>query len=258
VYTHDKYLYDLNLLHMSKQKTIFSIALIIVLVVLVLILSNLRTVKAPVATSTTTSPTAERGLADALARLQTDLRGVTPHIIGTNKMGEQSLTSVEQRIKDDVVAVRDVRDPTSHEYNANIILQAVGLHYIVFHQLTTHPDSDIILNTADGTETPIDGNVSYGLTSLGRNAILYIGYKAVYLYTPDQASAVLVTGSQLSGNETYHSGEGDFSLIVHEKHTKNSITVAVFDESQQVHNPDAVPGAMDTMNKQLREDTMRF
>ena len=75
-----------------------------------------------------------------------------------------------------------------------------------------------------------------------------------------QDGMVLVSGSQLSGNETYHSGTSDFSMVPVQTHTKSSITISVFDSSQMVQNPDALsqPTAMQTMNKKVREVTLSF
>lgn len=80
----------------------------------------------------------------------------------------------------------------------------------------------------------------------------------MYTYTLDEGTFVPVPGSKLSGNETYHNGKGDISLLVDETHTDNSIHISVFDGLQSVQNPDAQPNAMQTMNKKIREMDLTF
>jgi hypothetical protein len=196
----------------------------------------------------------------ALAQLQTDLQAVTPHFIDRSDSGAQSLTPEEQKIKDDLVAVFIAQNPgNDKDYYSNAWLNAVGKRYILASQPSGGSSLNEIIDSQTGKITLIPEG-GYSLALEGRDAILYIDTQAIRTYTLDQADAVLVAGSQLSGNETYHSGTSDFTLVPVQTYTKNSITISVFDSSQLVQNPDAKsqPTAMQTMNKKVRTVTLSF
>lgn len=195
---------------------------------------------------------------EMLARLQTDLQAITPHFIDTDRMNAQSLTPEESEIKDDLVGlfITEHRDDQDN-YNT-LWLNAIGKRYILASKPVAETSYDEIIDSQTGTVTPISGEARYYLASEGRDLALYIDTQDIRTYTLDQAGAVLVPGSQLSGNETYHSGTSDAYLVPEQTHTKNSITISVFDSSQIVQNPNAQPNAMQTMNKKIREVTLSF
>lgn len=195
---------------------------------------------------------------EMLARLQTDLQAITPHFIDTDRMNAQSLTPEESEIKDDLVGlfITEHRDDQDN-YNT-LWLNAIGKRYILASKPVAETSYDEIVDSQTGTVTPISGEARYYLASEGRDLALYIDTQDIRTYTLDQAGAVLVPGSQLSGNETYHSGTSDAYLVPEQTHTKNSITISVFDSSQIVQNLNAQPNAMQTMNKKIREVTLSF
>ena len=206
--------------------------------------------------ATTTTPPVEK---TALAQLQTDLQKITPHFIDTRTQSQQVLTPTEQKIKDDVVALLLAENPGGDkDYYSGLWIEAVGKRYILVSQPSAESSYDEVIDFQTGTVTPIAGEARYYLASEGRDIALYIDTQAIRTYTLDQADAVLISGSQLSGNETYHSGTSDAYLVPDQTHTKNSITISVFDSSQIVQNPDAQKNAMQTMNKKLREVTLPF
>lgn len=212
------------------------------------------------APTTTTSITPAASQA-ALAHLQTDLQGSTPHFIDVTAPNGQALTPAEQKVKDDVVALFLAVNPGGDkDYYSSLWLEAVGKRYILVSQPSAESSFDEIVDSQTGMVTPISGEVRYYLASEGRDVVLYIDNQAIRTYTLDQANAVLVSGSQLSGNETYHSGTSDAYLVPEQTHTKNSITISIFDSSQLVQNPDALsqPTAMQTMNKKIWEVTLSF
>lgn len=191
----------------------------------------------------------------ALLQLQAELQNVTPHFIDASKAGGQSLTPAEQKIKDDVIAIFVAGHPEGTDYYSQLWLDAVGTRYILVSQPSAESSFDEIIDSQTGKVILVAGEARYYLASEGRNTALYLGTQAIYLYTLDQDGIVLVSGSQLSGNETYHSGTSDFSMVPVQTHTKDSITISVFDSSQMVQNPDAQPNAMQTMNKKVRQIT---
>ena len=194
----------------------------------------------------------------ALAQLQTDLRSITPHFIDASKANGQMLTPEEQKTKDDVVALFTARMPDNKDYYSGLWLDALGRRYILVSQPSAGSSFDEIIDSQTGNVTPISAERAYYLASDGRDIALYIGTQAIYTYTLDQADVVLVPDSQLSGNDTYHSGTSDFQLAPEQTHTKNSIIISIFDSSQIVQNPDASPNAMQTMSKRVREVTLSF
>lgn len=194
----------------------------------------------------------------ALVQLQADLQNVTPHFINASKAYEQTLTPTEQKIKDDVIMLFTAGMPDNKDYYSQLWLDAVGKRYILVSHPSAGSSIDEIVDSQTGTVVPISGEANIYLASEGRDIALYINYQAIYTYTLDQESVLLMPGSQLSGNETYHSGTSDFMLVPVQMHTKNSITISIFDSSQLVQNPDAQPNAMQTMNKKVREVTLSF
>jgi hypothetical protein len=208
-----------------------------------------------------TQPTTSTPLIDKvrLTQLQTDLQGVTPHFLDANRPNKQTFTPEEQKIKDDVVSVLLAANPGSDmDYYSGLWLDAVGKRYILATQPSGGSSIDEIIDSQTGKVTPISAERVYYLVSEGRDAALYLGIQAIYTYTLDQDGVVLVSGSQLSGNETYHSGTSDFQMAPVQTHTKNSITISVFDSSQIVQNPNAQSNAMQTMNKKVRSPTLSF
>ena len=195
----------------------------------------------------------------ALAQLQADLQEITPHFIDASKANGQILTSQEQKIKDDLVAVFLATNPGGDkDYYSNVWLNAVGKRYSLITQPSGGGSYDEVIDSKTGKITVVPGEARYYLASEGRDIALYIDNQAIRTYTLDQADAVLVPGSVLSGNETYHLGTSDLSIVPVQTHTKNSITISVFDSSQIVQNPDAQPNAMQTMNKKTRIVTLPF
>jgi len=193
----------------------------------------------------------------ALANLQRDLQNVTPHFIDSSKTNGQTLTPQEQKIKDDVVAFLTAVQKSNTDFYSQLWLDGIGKKYILASQPSAESSHDEIIDSQTGEVTPIFGEARYYLAP-ERDIALYVDYQAIYTYSLDQASAVLVPSSQLSGDEIYHSGTSDAYLAPVQTHTKNSITISVFDSSQTVQNPDAQPNAMQTMNKKLRSVTLLF
>lgn len=194
----------------------------------------------------------------SLTQLQTDMQGITPHFLDANRSNRQTYTPVEQKIKDDVVAVFLAANPGGDkDYYSGLWLDAVGTRYILASQPSAESSFDEIIDSQTGKVTQFPGGAYY-LASEGRDIVLYISTQAIYTYTLDQVDVVLVPGSQLTGNETYHSGTSDAYLAPVQTHTKNSITISIFDSSQIVQNPDALsqPTAMQTMNKKVRQITL--
>lgn len=186
-------------------------------------------------------------------KLEIDLSGITPQFVDK----DQPITPELQKVKDDVIAFLTVQEPGNAEYYSQILLVAVGKRYILISQPSAASYYDEIVDSQTGKITPIPGGTRYYLASEGRNIALYIDNQHIYTYTIDQPSTVLVSGSQLSGSETYHSGEADMSdLIPHEMHTQDSITITVFDMNKRVLNTKLGEGA--TMNGKVREITLAF
>lgn len=192
----------------------------------------------------------------ALAQLQSDLKKISPHFIDSSKAYEQTLTPLDQKIKDDIVALFTAGMPDSKDYYSGLWLNAVGKRYILASQLSGRSSFDEIIDSRTGKAIPIPGGRVHSPVLERENIALYINDQAVYTYALDQAETALVPGSQLLGNETYHSGTSDFMLVPVQTHTKNSITISVFDSSQLVQNPDAQPNAMQTMSKKVRQVTL--
>lgn len=235
-----------------KNKIIFGIILLIVLACALLVWK----LQSPPAIDTPSTSVAKQA---ALTQLQRDMQGITPHFIDVERIQAQSLTPEESEIKDDLVGLFTAEDPASDEdYYSTLWLNAVGKRYILASKPIAETSYDEIIDSQTGTVTRIPGEARYYLASSGRNIALYIDTQAIHTYTLDQADAVLVPGSQLSGTETYHSGTSDAYLEPEQTHTKNSITISVFDASQIVQNPDAQPNAMQTMNKKVRQVTLSF
>ncbi len=209
--------------------------------------------------SATIDTASNRAKQVALAQLQADLKDTEPHFIEINKNDRQALNTEEQKIKDSVVALFLAANPgNDKDYYSNLWLNAVGKRYVLAAQPSGGSVINKVIDSQTGEVSIIPGEASYSLASEGRNAALYIDTQAIYIYTLDQADAILVSGSQLSGNETYHSGTSDFRIAPEQTHTKNSITISIFDSSRIVRNPNAQPNAIQTMNKKLRSTTFSF
>jgi hypothetical protein len=197
---------------------------------------------------------------EMLARLQTDLRAIEPHFIDADRMNAQSLTPEESEIKDDLIGLF-ITEHRDDEDNYNTLwINAIGKRYILASKPVAETSYDEIIDSQTGAVTRIPGEARYYLAPEGRDVALYIDNQAIRTYTLDQGDAVLVPGSQLSGTETYHSGTSDAYLVPEQTHTKNSITISVFDSSQIVQNPDTLsqPTALQTMNKKVRDVTLSF
>lgn len=238
-----------------QQKTILGVIVVTVLA-FAFIAWKLNAPKIAQSPSEQATSTADPAV---LAKLQADLQTVAPHFIDASKGNGQTLTPEEQKIKDDVVALFLVANSANNrDYYSNLWLNAVGKRYILATQPSSGSSYDEIIDSQTGKVTPIPGEARYYLASEGRNVALYVDTQAIHIYTLDQADAILVSGSQLSGTETYHSGTSDFQIAPVQTHTKNSITISVFDSSQIVKNPDAQPNEMQTMNMKIRDLTLSF
>src|SRR5665213_1893570 len=239
-----------------QQKTILGAIIVIVLIACGFAVWKLQKEPTSPPTDTTSTQTSRA----TLTQLQTDLQGVTPHFLDANRANRQAYTPEEQKIKDDVIAVLTAGQSDNGDYYSGLWLDAVGKRHILVSQPSAGSSIDEIVDSQTGKVTPISAEAAYYLAPEGRNAALYLGNQAIYIYTLDQGGVALVPGSQLSGNETYHSGTSDFQLEPVQTHTKNSITIPVFDSSQIVQNPDALsqPTAMQTMNKKVRDLTLSF
>ncbi len=205
-----------------------------------------------------------------LAKLQADMQNVTPHFIIGNKSGPQTaLTPEELRIKDDLVALYAERyaaaSPSSPaniwlvEAQNGIWLNAIGKRYVLLTEANVKSATDVILDVQTGQATSISGSkkLRYYLAP-EREIALYIDSQALYTYSLDHVSATLISGSELSGTETYDNGYiGGIGIEINpeETHTKNSITISVFDSSKNISNPD-VPGA--TMYTKVGQKTLSF
>ncbi|MCK9345234.1 MAG: hypothetical protein M0P64_03910 [Candidatus Pacebacteria bacterium] len=212
-----------------------------------------------VATQKQTNTQPSKQVQNLIAQLSSDVALVDkPQFVKS----EEVLTPVLQKIQDDVIALLVAPDAGSAEYYSQLRIKAIGGRHILISQLTVRGSYDEIIDSQTGKVVYIPDAASYTPRYLafenGREVALYVGYKDIYTYTLGQEGFVLVPNSNLPKGETYHSGEGDFSIVVHETHSKDSITISVFDESKLVHNPHAVPGAMDIMFKELRKETLYF
>jgi hypothetical protein len=199
-----------------------------------------------------------------LSQLQSDLQSVTPHFIDSTRPDDGSLTTQEQKIKDDVVALLTSQEADNADYYSGLLLRAIGERYVLISQPSADSYYDVLIDSHTGSSTFIPNGASYvpfylplqhSQPQSGKQMVLYIGAQDIYTYTLDQSSFVVLPHSTLSGNETYHSGRSDFRLDPDQTHTDNSLTIAVFDGSQIVQNPDAQANAMQTMNKKLRDVT---
>lgn len=207
------------------------------------------------ATPLTGSETMQR----AIAKLLSDMKNVMPHFVDATRVHSQALTPEESEIKDRVVELLIAKNPGgSEDYYSAIWLNAIGKRYILISQPSAESSHDEIIDSQTGTVTPISGEVRYYLTSEGRDVALYIDYTSVHIYTLDQPDVVLVKGSQLIDNETYHSGTSDAYLSPVQTHTTHSMTISVFDSSQIVPNPESQPNAIQTMYKKLRDIVLTF
>ncbi len=207
----------------------------------------------------------------ALAQLQADMQNITPHFILDNKEASApSVVQEETKIRNDVVALYAARYaadlPADHAQSAlveaqnNVYIGAIGKRYILVTEASKFA-IDETLDVQTGQAKPFynDGNTKREYLTPERDIALYIEPKALYTYSLDQAGPTIVAGSQLSGTETYHSGyiDGATTVLINpvETHTKNSITISIFDSSKSVPNPD-VSGA--TMYAKVGQKTLSF
>lgn len=237
-----------------QQKTILGAIIVIVLIACGFAVWKLSTPNTSTSVSTDTS--ASQVDKATLTQLQADLQNVTPHFIDSSKANGQILTPEEQKIKDDVVALFLVGQPSNDkDYYSGLWLDAVGTRYILASQPSAESSYDEIIDSQTGKATPIPQGVRFNLAS--KSAMLYIAPQAIYTYMLDHAATNLVTGSQLSDTETYHSGEADMpDVIPHQTHTDTSITISVFDSSKRAPNPALGQGA--TMNGEVRKVTLSY
>ncbi len=204
-----------------------------------------------------------------LTKLQTDLQGITPYFVDSRSYDGKSLTPQEEKIRNDVadiLASKAAANGHGDNYSQSWPI-AIGKRYVLI-TVPTHTYYDMLIDSQTGESSYLQNAASYAAHRLpferpqpasnGRQTVLYIGYEDIYTYTLDQGTFVLVPGSKLTGSETYHNGKGDFSLLVDETHTDNSIHISVFDGSQVVQNPNAQPNALQTMNKKLRGVDLTF
>jgi Protein of unknown function (DUF998) len=197
----------------------------------------------------------------ASASLRTDLKNVTPYFVDASEANGQLLTPQdpqEQKIKDDVVALLLAGQPGNADFYSQLWLDAVGKRYVLVTQPIAESSFDEIIDSQTGTVTPISESARYDLSPVGRKSMLYIDSQHIYLYTLDQATTTLVSGSALSGTETYTSGIADNPAIIPSgmSYTPDSITVTIYDSSKRVPNPKLGEGA--TMNGVVREVTFSF
>ncbi len=198
-------------------------------------------------------------LRTANARLQADLQGVAPHFTASAAFDMTKLSPEDTKIHDDVVAVLAADKPENAEYYSQIWVAAVGKRYILVSQPSAESSYDMILDAKTGKSGTIEDAASYvhyyPASATAKQAALYIGAQDIYTYMLDTASFLLVPGSHLSGTETYHSGEADVpSVIPHQNHTDDSITITVFDSAIRMPNPALGQGA--TKNGVAREATL--
>lgn len=198
-------------------------------------------------------------LIPSLLQLQADLRDITPHFIDTSQPDSQTNTPIEQKIKDDVIALLIAKNSDNDAgYYSRLRVTAIGGQYVLVTQPSAGSAFDAILDSKTGEVSLVSGEARYYLVSEGRDIALYIDNQAIHTYALNQAYVVLVSGSQLSGNETYNSGTSDAYLVPEQTHTKNSITISVFDSSQMIQNPQAQANEVQTMNKKVRSITLSF
>jgi hypothetical protein len=204
-----------------------------------------------------------------LTRLQADLQGITPYFVDTRSYDGKPLTPQEEKIRNDIADIltsKAAANGHGDDYS-QIWPVAIGKRYVLI-TVPTHTYYDMLIDSQTGESSYLQNAASYVThrlpferpqpASRGRQTVLYIGYEDIYTYTLDEGTFVLVPGSGLSGSETYHNGKGDFSLMVDETHTDNSIHISVYDGSQAVQNPNAQPNALQTMNKKIREVDLVF
>lgn len=260
-----------------QQKTILGAIVLLALVVCGFAIWKLHSPTTPAPTTTTpTTATSTPIVVDKtavdpalLTRLQTDLQSITPYFVDSRSYDGKPLTPQEEKIRNDVADIltaKAVANGHGDDYSQSWPI-AIGNRYILI-TVPTHTYYDILIDSQTGESLILQNAASYVVHRLpferpqpasnGRQTVLYIGYEDIYTYTLDEGTFVLVPGSQLSGSETYHNGRGDFSLMVDETHTDDSITISVYDGSQVVQNPYAQPNALQTMNKKIREVTLSF
>jgi len=202
-----------------------------------------------------------------ITQLQADLQSITPYFVDSRSYDGKPLTPQEEKIKNDVISILVAKEPENKEYYSQLWIRAIGKRDVVVMQPSADSYYDILIDSQTGETSYLKNAANYIVHPLpfehhdpasGRQAVLYIGYQDMYIYTLDEGTFVLVPGSKLTGSETYHSGTSDAYLNAEETHTDNSINISVFDSSQVVNNPYVSGSAMNTMNKKLREVDLTF
>lgn len=246
-----------------KNKKIVIVLILAILAGLGWLVMNMKksTVPTP-STDTTYIPVDEKA---ALTQMQGDMQNVSPHfIVPTWKQG-QTLTAEEKSIETDLGTLLTAQNTTANPNNPvfrfmpgnDFWLNAIGKRYILIGQAGADSAFDAILDSQTGEITTISKTLRYYLAP-ERDIVLYIDKQSLYTYSLNQATTTLVVGSHLSGTETYHNGYiGGIGIEINpqETHTKNSITISIFDSSKSVPNPD-VPGA--TMYAKAGQKTLSF
>ncbi len=214
----------------------------------------------------------------AFAQLQADVQSVKPYFVvdkgeSRNAIMVPEEQKMEQKIRDDLVMLYAARYyamrgsiPADRagvlvEAKNGIWLDAVGKKYILVTETDVKMTRDVILDLQTGQVTPItnkDGESLHYSLAPERNIALYIEPQVLFTYSLDQATTTLVAGSKLQGTETYKSGLEDGpspGIIPQETHTKNNITISIFDSSRIVPSPD-VPER--PMHAKIGQKTLSF
>lgn len=225
----------------------------------ILVLLNSRVPASVQLAVSSTSAIDERA---ALAQLQSDLKPITPHFVDASSQTEQTLTPEDHNIKNDVAELLSAQYSAAYPslpartpedlLRSDLWLSAIGRRYVLITQSGAERTSDAILDSQTGEVTRIPSLDIYDLAP-DRDLILYIDTQALYTYSLDQATTTLVTGSRLSGSETYHDGAEEILDHAHESHTTDRITISVFDSGSRVPNPEG-----GTMYAQAGQKTLAF
>ncbi len=231
-----------------NQKTIISAVIILVVPICGLIVWKLPKVPSTPVVSTSDVVTIET----ALTQLQSDMVNITPHLVVPTWQQGQMLTTDEKKIEANIGMLLTAQYVVTYPKNPvfkfrpgnDFWINAIGKRYILAALAGADSLTDVIIDSQTGQVTPISKTLRHYFAP-ERDIVLYIDKQSLYTYSLDQATTTLVAGSQLSGTETYHNGYIDgvgIQINPQETHTKNSITISIFDSSKMVENPD-VPGA---------------
>lgn len=179
------------------------------------------------------------------SQLGNDLASVAPQFV------EDPLSSEAQKIKTDVEAVLALKEPDNKDYNSQLSIRAIAPQYVLFALPTGEGFfHDELLDAATQTVSVIPNAASYYSFDT-KNIVVYIGEQTIYTYTLGESSFKELPDSQLTGSETYNSGESDLTTVIKETHTDTSLTVSVFDGSQRI----ADPGSGMMLPKKVRDVT---